>query len=86
MLKTAVESFPPQWVLCCLHTLLAQQQCFWPWDRQPYLFSLSLKRFEIVGDILQLLLQFGTFTVGFCKERGEKREKKKWEGKTGDKK
>lgn len=59
-----------------LFTLLAQQQSFWPWDRQPYLLSLSLKRLEIVGDILQLLLQLGTLTVGFCKKRGEKRKRR----------
>lgn len=64
-----------------LFTLLAQQQCFWPWDRQPYLLSLSLKRLEIVGDILQLLLQLGTFTVGFCKERGKKKGKEEVGGK-----
>lgn len=53
-------------------------------DTQPYLLSLSLKRLEIVGDILQLFLQLGTFTVGFCKKRGEKKAKRKWEGKTGE--
>jgi len=42
-------------------------------DKQPYLLSLSLKRLEIVGDILQLFFQLGTFTVGVCKERGEKK-------------
>lgn len=57
------------------HTLLGKQKCFWPLDRQPYLLSLSLKRLEIVGDILQLFFQLGTFTVGFCKERGEKRKR-----------
>lgn len=65
------------------HTLLAKQKCFWPLDKQPYLLSLSLKRLEIVGDILQLFFQLGTFTVGFCKEKGEKKEKK-WEEKTGE--
>lgn len=66
------------------HPLLAKQKCFWPFEKQPYLLSLSLKRLEIVGDILQLLLQLGTFTVGFCKERGERKKEKKWEGKTGE--
>lgn len=63
------------------HTLLARQNCFWPWDEQPYLLSLSLKRLEIVGDILQLFLQLGTFTAGFCKERGEKTGKEEAGGK-----
>lgn len=54
-------------------------------DTQPYLLSLSLKRLEIVGDILQLFLQLRTFTVGLCKEKGEKKAKKKWEEKTGEK-
>lgn len=48
---------------------------FWPFARQPYLLSLSLKRLEIVGDILQLLLQLGTFTVDVFKKAGEKERK-----------
>lgn len=59
----------------------SKTQLFLALDEQPYLLSLSLKRLEIVGDILQLLLQLGTFTAGFCKERGEKTGKEEAGGK-----
>lgn len=41
----------------------------------PYLLRLSLKRLEVVGDILQLLLQLRTLTVNMlhtAEERGRK--------------
>lgn len=47
----------------------------------PYLLRLSLKRLEVVGDILQLLLQLRTLTVNILntagEERGRGRNKKK---------
>lgn len=52
--------------------------------KQPYLLRLSLKRLEVVGDILQLLLQLRTLTVNILntkrgkgkeEEEGKKRER-----------
>lgn len=47
----------------------------------PYLLRLSLKRLEVVGDILQLLLQLRTLTVNSLRnagqEKGRRGEKKK---------
>lgn len=49
----------------------------------PYLLRLSLKRLEVVGDILQLLLQLRTLTVNSLRnagqEKGRRGEKKKRE-------
>lgn len=39
----------------------------------PYLLRLSLKRLEVVGDILQLLLQLRTLTVNILNTAGEER-------------
>lgn len=39
----------------------------------PYLLRLSLKRLEVVGDILQLLLQLRTLTVNVLHTAGEER-------------
>jgi hypothetical protein len=39
----------------------------------PYLLRLSLKRFEVVRDILQLLLQLRTLTVNILNTKGEER-------------
>lgn len=39
----------------------------------PYLLRLSLKRLEVVGDILQLLLQLRTLTVNVLNTAGEER-------------
>lgn len=48
---------------------------------QPYLLRLSLKRLEVVGDILQLLLQLRTLTVNILipkeRKRGRGRGRKK---------
>lgn len=44
---------------------------------QPYLLRLSLKRLEVVGDILQLLLQLRTLTVNILNTAGEERGKRK---------
>lgn len=44
---------------------------------QPYLLRLSLKRLEVVGDILQLLLQLRTLTVNILNTEGEERGKRK---------
>lgn len=41
------------------------------------LLRLSLKRLEVVGDILQLLLQLRTLTVNILNTAGEERGKKK---------
>lgn len=43
----------------------------------PYLLRLSLKRLEVVGDILQLLLQLRTLTVNMlntAERKGEEEE------------
>lgn len=41
----------------------------------PYLLRLSLKRLEVVGDILQLLLQLRTLTVNILNTAGEERRR-----------
>lgn len=51
--------------------------------KQPYLLRLSLKRLEVVGDILQLLLQLRTLTVNILNtKRGKGKRKRK--GKKGE--
>lgn len=44
-----------------------------PSQTSPYLLRLSLKRLEVVGDILQLLLQLRTLTVNILNTAGEER-------------
>lgn len=43
----------------------------------PYLLRLSLKRLEVVGDILQLLLQLRTLTVNVLHTAGEERGRRR---------
>lgn len=51
----------------------ARPQSLSPSQTSPYLLRLSLKRLEVVGDILQLLLQLRTLTVNILNTTGEER-------------
>lgn len=48
-----------------------------PSQTSPYLLRLSLKRLEVVGDILQLLLQLRTLTVNILNTTGEERGRRR---------
>lgn len=76
MTRTHLTTLCKEWVSPVFHQGQGWAQAPKPVTitTSPYLLRLSLKRLEVVGDILQLLLQLRTLTVNVLNTAGEERE------------